>query len=845
MLQNPRAGFNIANGDNIFALLGTRASPTTFLAFVGDIDGPDAMNPSTLNGTGLTDGTHAVNILSNAIYTGSTTCNGTLTDCLQMINDNSNWNAGAFPSGVPTSFDGSNFVTCDDSTSPTITCPGPQNRDLDGSCSYTIEDFTSLGTAMDLDNCGAVAVTQSPAANGSITTPGTTQVTLTATDGDNNTGNCNFNLIVADNSAPTVTCPVIDFSAQVTVQVVRNDFGDPAGVSWQILDAGNNVVANQTTTLPVGPTAINYNLPCDAGYTLVLNSSIGAGLLDAQVQVAFIPIIDLDPPIASGSYPFTIAPCNAANPGTCSVVLSGLAPTVNDNCAATTTYTLMGATTGSGNTDASGSTFNVGTTTLMYTATDAAGNAGSCSVDITIDDNTNPTANCPTNITQNQTAGQCGANVNFTIPAATDNCSVMSTSANPASGSFFAAGTTQVTVTAMDASGNTGTCTFDVTINDTENPTANCPGTQTVANTAGQCGANVSFSIPTPTDNCTATSSASPASGSFFNVGTTQVTVTATDGTNTDQCTFNVVVNDTENPTAICPGTQTVNSTAGQCGANVSFSVTNPTDNCPGATSVASPVSGSFFNVGTTQVTVTATDGTNTDQCTFNVVVNDTENPTINCPNNITVNAPANQCFAAVLYASPSTSDNCPGETFVCNPVAGSNFNVGTTTVTCTVTDVAGNSANCSFNITVNDVTPPSATCPNDINVNAPQGACGANVAYAGPLVNDACGIAPEGGVICSPNSGSFFGVGSNPVTCTVMDANGNTTTCSFNININDNEDPVAMCPATQTRNNAPGQCGAIVTFAVDQVLITALVYPLTLSHPSGSFFPVGTTTVM
>jgi hypothetical protein len=107
-------------------------------------------------------------------------------------------------------------------------------------------------------------------------------------------------------------------------------------------------------------------------------------------------------------------------------------------------------------------------------------NTGSCSVDITIDDNTNPTANCPDNITQNQTAGQCGANVNFTIPAATDNCSVMSTSANPASGSFFAVGTTQVTVTAMDASGNTGTCTFDVTINDTENPTANCPGTQTV-----------------------------------------------------------------------------------------------------------------------------------------------------------------------------------------------------------------------------------------------------------------------------------------------------------------------------------------------------------------------------
>jgi hypothetical protein len=52
------------------------------------------------------------------------------------------------------------------------------------------------------------------------------------------------------------------------------------------------------------------------------------------------------------------------------------------------------------------------------------------------------------------------------------------------------------------------------------------------------------------------------------------------------------------------------------------------------------------------------------------------------------------------------------------------------------------------------------------------------------------------------------------------------------------------MCPATQTRNNAPGQCGAIVTFAVDGT-DNCGANPLTLSHPSGSFFPVGTTSVM
>ena len=162
------------------------------------------------------------------------------------------------------------------------------------------------------------------------------------------------------------------------------------------------------------------------------------------------------------------------------------------------------------------------------------------------------------------------------LPNPADNCPGATSAASPASGSFFNVGTTQVTVTATDAAGNTDQCTFDVVVNDNEDPTAVCLGTQTVNNDPGQCGTDVFFSLPNPADNCPgATSAASPASGSFFNVGTTQVTVTATDAAgNTDQCTFDVVVNDNEDPTAVCLGTQTVNNDPGQCGTDVFFSIT-------------------------------------------------------------------------------------------------------------------------------------------------------------------------------------------------------------------------------------------------------------------------------
>jgi HYR domain len=57
-----------------------------------------------------------------------------------------------------------------------------------------------------------------------------------------------------------------------------------------------------------------------------------------------------------------------------------------------------------------------------------------------------------------------------------------------------------------------------------------------------------------------------------------------------------------------------------------------------------------------------------------------------------------------VNFPAPVASDNCPGVTVVCNPLAGSCFPVGVTTVTCTATDTSGNTANCPFTVTTFDV---------------------------------------------------------------------------------------------------------------------------------------------
>ena len=72
--------------------------------------------------------------------------------------------------------------------------------------------------------------------------------------------------------------------------------------------------------------------------------------------------------------------------------------------------------------------------------------------------------------------GQCSrSNVTFFV-SATDNCGVTNLVSSMASGSTFPVGTTTVTNTATDASGNTTSCSFTVTVTDAQNPVITCPG---------------------------------------------------------------------------------------------------------------------------------------------------------------------------------------------------------------------------------------------------------------------------------------------------------------------------------------------------------------------------------
>ena len=192
----------------------------------------------------------------------------------------------------------------------------------------------------------------------------------------------------------------------------------------------------------------------------------------------------------------------------------------------------------------SGSSFPVGTTRVNCTASDNSGNVGSCGFNVVVVDDQPPTIACPGAVRAVASSGQCSAKVTYTAPTVSDNCAGATYSCSPASGATFPTGTTTVACTATDASGNTASCSFAVTVVDTQPPTITCPSNISKNTDYGVCGAIVTWANPSARDNCGVRSvTCSPASGTLFAVGATAVNCTATDlSGNTANCSFTVTV---------------------------------------------------------------------------------------------------------------------------------------------------------------------------------------------------------------------------------------------------------------------------------------------------------------
>lgn len=428
----------------------------------------------------------------------------------------------------------------------------------------------------------------------------------------------------------------------------------------------------------------------------------------------------------------------------------------------------------------SGSLFLSGTTPVTCIATDPGGNKDTCVFNVTIVDNEPPVVNCPDSIVTQANLGQCGATVSYDVTVE-DNCSSASVECLPPSGSYFSVGRNTVLCVAEDTDGNVDTATFDVIVLDVQIPIAIAPPDVTANTDSGECGAVVTY-YANVNDNCSgATIRCEPLSGSWFDLGVSTVLCIAEDlSGNADTSSFEVTINDNEAPIAHAPADISAYADSGLCGTTVTYAAT-ATDNCSGSNIGCLPVSGSFFEVGISEVLCIAVDAAgNSDTSLFSVTVTDTVPPVATAPTQLLFDNDSGLC-GAVVELLVDVTDNCPGTDAACLPPSGSLFPVGPTPVQCVASDASGNVDTIDFIVTVQDTERPALNCPQDIEVPSDSGLFGAVVTFEATASDNCPGVS----LVYEPLPESFFPLGRTEVEVIATDQTGNADTCLFDVTVN------------------------------------------------------------
>ena len=267
----------------------------------------------------------------------------------------------------------------------------------------------------------------------------------------------------------------------------------------------------------------------------------------------------------------------------------------------------------------------------------------------------------------------------------------------------YALGVTDVTFTVTDSKGASSSVPTTITVEDDIAPVALAKNVTIQLNANGVANLTAAQVDKGSSDNCGIKSMAvDKMVFDCSNLGANTVTLFVTDKSgNTSSATATVIVED-----RIAPVAKAKNITV-QLGANGTVSVTlaqindGSSDNCGIKSMVLSKTSFNCSNLGANTITLTVTDESgNVSTATATVTVEDKSAPTITAPAAVVVNVdPGKNTASNVNLGTPVTADNCSVTSVTNN--APSVYPTGTTTVTWTVTDAAGNTTTATQTVTV------------------------------------------------------------------------------------------------------------------------------------------------
>ncbi|MNS15863.1 Glycerophosphoryl diester phosphodiesterase family protein [compost metagenome] len=540
-------------------------------------------------------------------------------------------------------------VIINDSTPPII----PILDDVNGECEVTL---TAPST---VDNCSKTIIgttnTVFP-----ITAQGTTVVTWTFDNGNNNVVTANQNVIIKDASAPAA--PILDDvygDCEVTLS------------SPTAIDNCAGIISGTTSTVfPItaqGTTIVTWRFDDGNGNITTANQNV---LIDDAIAPS--------------------APVLADVRGDCSVTLT--APTTVDNCAGPIT----------GTTAAVFPITALGTTVIIWRFDDGNGNISTANQNVTIKDETPPAVPILADA-----AGECS--VTPPVPTTIDACMGTITGTTASVFPITAQGITAVTWTFDDGNGNISTADQNVIIKD-----ITAPIVPILADVTAECSV-ASLAIPTTADNCTGIITGTTAT--VFPItaqGTTIVTWIFDDGNgNISTATQNVIIDD-----ITPPNIPILADIDGQC--SITPTIPTTTDACAGTITGVTASTFPITNPGTTVITWVFNDGNgNSVTANQNVIISQIAlagAETTACSSaqpgyNITLSVTGQSPYTATGTGAPGTWS---GNTWTSGLISsGTNYNVNFRDASaCNTVNVAGISPNCCrFTVICPTFQPTSVQC--------------------------------------------------------------------------------------------------------------------------------------
>ena len=439
---------------------------------------------------------------------------------------------------------------------------------------------------------------------------------------------------------------------------------------------------------------------------------------------------------------------------------------------------------------------------VELTVVDTDGDTSTCMANVSVIDNMAPTAVCADVTIALDSAGMALLVADSLDGGSTDNCATNFTyEASQVAFSCDDLGEQSVTLTVSDGSpdAESGNCTATVTVVDDAAPVAECQDAAVQLDAAGMATLSPEAVNNGSYDNCT------PAADLVLEVSQDQfdcgdlgqqtVSLFVNDGSpnsGSGSCMAMVTVEDLLPPQAECMNTVVQldeNGTAFLPAFNVDG---GSSDNCGTLDLAISQSSFDCTHLGENAVDMIVTDGSNNmDTCMAIVTVEDMILPQAICqPFSVSLDSTGSASITADNVDGGST-DNCGGLSLMLSQSTFGCGDIGSNTVTLTVTDASNNSAACQAAVTVTDDLPPEALCT-DISVALDSlGQAMITTDLIDGASYDNCGL-PE--LSLSQSQFDCSHLGANQVVLTATDGSNNSDSCTAIVTVEDLTPPEAIC---------------------------------------------------